>query len=99
MSGRIVSPLAPLYKGVKSTLDSCFNGFAGENIGVDNCSVIAGVSFVQKIGMTQALTPLLYSWTTIGKKLKQEDRLAISKIHYFKSILANCRVDISIFIL
>ena len=33
------------------------------------------------------------------KNLKREDRLLISKIHYFQPILANCRVDITIFIL
>ena len=33
------------------------------------------------------------------KNLKREDGLLISKIHYFQPILANCRVDITIFIL
>jgi CMP-N-acetylneuraminic acid synthetase len=33
------------------------------------------------------------------KNLKREDGLLISKIYYFQPILANCRVDITIFIL
>jgi hypothetical protein len=33
------------------------------------------------------------------ENLKREDRLLISKIHYSQPILANCRVDITIFIL
>ncbi len=33
------------------------------------------------------------------KNPKREDRLFISKIHYCRPILANCRVDITIFIL
>ena len=33
------------------------------------------------------------------KNLKREDRFLISKIRYFQAILANCRVNITIFIL
>ncbi len=35
----------------------------------------------------------------LEKYLKREDGLLISKIYYFQPILANCRVDITIFIL
>jgi hypothetical protein len=37
--------------------------------------------------------------STFKKNLKREDGLLISKIKYFKLILANCRLDIMIFIL
>ena len=35
----------------------------------------------------------------LSKNLKREDRLFTSKIHYCQPILADCRVDITIFIL